>query len=112
MLTAASLQVEQAQNLKGKRFQVLLKFACDSIKAIFSGVITGKKLKTAAFNYKQWKERTVCARLQLSSPFIRETKGGVNLFFAVQPASRACSEPGTSAGKGNVNLALGCPGSQ
>lgn len=72
-------------------------------------MITGKKLKTAAFNYKQWKERIIYAPLQLSSPFLWETKGCVNLFFRVRQASCACFRaPIPSAEKSDVNLALGC----
>ena len=56
-------------------------------------MITGKKLKTAAFNYKQWEERIIYALPLLLSPFLWETKGCVNLFFRALWAPWACCEP-------------------
>lgn len=112
MLTAASLlKLNRLRTQRGAAFR-LCSSGCDSIKAIFSGVITGKKLQTAAFNYKQWKERIIYALLPLLSPFTGETKGCVKLLFKVMQASRAVLSPITSAEKSNVNLALGCLGSE
>lgn len=96
VITAASLlKSNLLRTQRGTAFQVLLKFACDSIKAIFSGAIASKELEMAAFSYKHRRGKIIYALLRLLSPFIWETKGCVNLLFKVTQHQHLCRELGS-----------------
>lgn len=112
MLTAASLsKFERLGTERGTAFRFCFKFACDSIKAIFSGVITGEKPKTAAFNYKQWEERIIYARLPLSESIYVGDKGACKSLLQSYAGISCLLRARHLSGKSHANLALGCPGS-